>query len=135
MGEILEIIPINPDELEKIGIKKIEKRPIEAKGQYHYSGQVKPGSEWSLFGDFAWRERDPVDIWGSWSPIDQVLEVGIVDLGTGKGFAYRIKDGRFSVSFSVPWNSGKWNIGLRNPAPPNTLIINYDVYARVPPGS
>lgn len=120
-----EKIEITPDYLSKF--ETIEEGTIKeiSPRSYHFSGSLDC-NRCRQHGTFSWSEGERVHIWGSWTPNDQVLDVGIFDRNAGAGYVYRFTGGTFNRIYTVPWSSNNWAIFVGNPCPPNTETVFYN---------
>ncbi|ADD05097.1 uncharacterized protein Nmag_1521 [Natrialba magadii ATCC 43099] len=91
-------------------------KPTEAIGpdSFSFSDAVEP-DEANLHGSFTWSEGERVEIPVQWTPADQDIVVGIVDLDQGEGPGAVVSNGADTVELTVPEDSDEWAVMIGNP--------------------
>ncbi|SDR39162.1 hypothetical protein SAMN04489842_3653 [Natronobacterium texcoconense] len=100
-------------------------KPIEAIGpdSFSFSDEAEP-DEANLHGSFTWSEGESVEIPIQWTPADQDIVVGIVDLDRGEGPGEVVSNGADTAELTVPEDSDEWTVMIGNPAE-NTDTVFY----------
>ncbi|EMA33309.1 hypothetical protein C446_13794 [Halobiforma nitratireducens JCM 10879] len=102
-----------------------QKKPIEEIGpdSFSFSGEIEPG-ESNMHGSFTWSEGDRIEIPIRWTPGDQDITVGIVDLDQGEGPGEVVSHGADTAEVTVPEDSDEWRVAIVN-LDENTDTLSY----------
>ena len=87
------------------------------------SGSVAPGNS-DAYGPYSWTEGTQVSVSATWTPTNEDVYLGIVDLVSDEGYASLFSGGSGTYSTSVPWTSDEWGKLIINPTT-NTATVYY----------
>ena len=96
---------------------------INTEIQSEYAGSVAPGNS-DAYGPYSWNAGDQVSVSATWTPTDQDVYLGILDLIQDKGQMAEFSGGSGNYMTTVPWTSDEWGKFILNPYG-NTATVYY----------
>lgn len=87
------------------------------------SGSVAPGDS-DAYGPYSWSEGTEVSVSATWTPTNEDVYLGIVDLVSDEGYVGLYSGGSGTYTTSVPWTSDEWGKLIINPDT-NTATVYY----------
>jgi len=98
---------------------------IHTESQKSDSGSIVPGDS-DVWGPYSWTAGTSVSVSATWTPTNQDVYLGILDLAQGQGRAALRSGGAGTYSTSVPWSSNEWGKLIINPTG-NTATVYYTI--------
>jgi len=98
---------------------------VNTEAQNGNYGSVAPGDSYA-YGPYSWSAGTQVSVSATWTPTNQNVYLGILDLVQDKGKMVLVSGGSGTYSTSVPWSSNEWGKFILNPYG-NTATVYYTI--------